>query len=87
MTQRLVHISPLQAGKVAAVLYGMLSLFFVPFLMLPGLLGSKSAMPIWVSLLIIPLYVIAGFLGSMLMAWLYNLIADWVGGIEITLQS
>ena len=95
MTQRLLHISPLQAGTVAAVLYGMLSLCFAPFLMLPGILGLKNmtlwdAMSIWVfwlPLLFIPVYVIAGFLISVLMAWFYKLIADWVGGIEITLQS
>ena len=87
MIQRIVRIAPLQAGKVSAILYGMISLFFVPFLVLPGFLGSKNAMPVWVPLLFIPLYVIAGFLISVLMAWLYNLIAGWVGGIEITLQS
>jgi hypothetical protein len=87
MIQRVVRIAPLQAGKVSAILYGMISLFFVPFLMLPGFLGAKNAPPVWVPLLFIPLYVIAGFLISVLMAWLYNLIAGWVGGIEITLQS
>jgi hypothetical protein len=87
MIQRLVRIAPLQAGKVSAVLYGMMSRFFVPFLMLSAFFGAKNAMPgwvIWMPLLFIPVYVIAGFLMSMLMAWLYNLIAGWIGGIEVT---
>jgi hypothetical protein len=84
MIQRVVRIAPLQAGKVSAVLYGMVSLFIVPFFMLPGFLGAKNAMPVWVPLLFIPVYVIAGFVMSVLMAWLYNLIAGWVGGIEVT---
>jgi len=86
MTQQVVRITPVQAGKVTAVMYGIMSVVFVPFLMLLGLLGAKNAFPVWLALLFIPFYVIAGFVMTVVMAWLYNLIAGWVGGIEITLQ-
>jgi hypothetical protein len=86
MTQQVVRITPVQAGKVSAVMYGIMSVVFVPFFMLPGLLGAKNAFPVWLALLFIPFYVIAGFVMTVVMAWLYNLIAGWVGGIEITLQ-
>jgi len=87
MVQRLVRIAPVQAGKVFAVMYGIMGLVFVPFFMLPGLLGAKDAPPVWLALLFIPLYVIIGFIGTALMAWLYNAIAGRVGGLEITLQA
>ena len=45
MIQRLVRIASLQAGKVSAVLYGMMSLFFIPLLMLSAFFGAKNAMP------------------------------------------
>jgi hypothetical protein len=86
MTQQVVRIAPVQAGKVTAVLYGIMSVFVVPFFMLPSLLGVKGAFPVWLALLFIPFYVIAGFVMTVVMAWLYNLIVGWVGGIEITLQ-
>ena len=87
MIQRVVRITPLQAGKVTAVLYGIMSVFLVPFFMLPGLLGAKNAFPVWLALLFIPFYVIAGFVMTVVMAWLYNLVAGWVGGVEVTLES
>jgi hypothetical protein len=87
MIQRIVHITPIQAGKVAAIYYGILGVIFSPFLMLPALLGAKDAFPVWVPLVVVPLYVLGGFVMTVVMAWLYNLIAGWVGGIEVTLQS
>jgi hypothetical protein len=86
MTQQIVRIAPVQAGKVTAVLYGIMSVFVVPFFMLPSLLGARGAFPVWLALLFIPLYVIAGFVMTVVMAWIYNLIVGLVGGIEITLQ-
>lgn len=87
MIQHVIRIAPLQAAKVTAVLYGIMSIVFVPFFVLPSLFGVKNALPLWMPLLLIPLYVIFGFVMTVVMAWLYNLIAGWVGGFEITLQS
>jgi hypothetical protein len=33
------------------------------------------------------LYGVMGFIGGLLVAWLYNLVAPAVGGIELTLES
>jgi transmembrane protein DUF3566 len=43
--------------------------------------------PLWIPFLFIPFYAIAGFVMTALMASLYNVIAGWVGGLEITLHS
>ena len=84
---RVARIAPLQAAKVASVMYGIVGVVMVPFFLLPGLLGAKNALPLWIPLLFIPFYVIAGFVMSAVMTWLYNVIAGWVGGLEITLRS
>ena len=85
--QHVTRISPLQAGKVASVMYGIFGVVMVPFFLLPGLLGTQGALPLWIPLLFIPFYVFAGFVVTALMAWIYNVIVGWVGGLEITLQS
>jgi len=86
MVQRVVRVAPLQAGKVFALMYGAFSLVFFGFLMLPALLGVGGGPPIWFAVLFIPLYVIGGFVATSSMAWLYNIIASWVGGIELTIE-
>lgn len=87
MKQRVVRIAPLQAAKVSALIYACISLVIAPILMLPALMGNKDAMPVSVSLLFIPLYVIIAFVGTIAMTWLYNLIAGRIGGIEITVET
>jgi len=32
------------------------------------------------------LYGVIGFIGALIMAWLYNLLASWVGGIEVDIS-
>ena len=86
MTQRIVRIAPMQAAKMLSVLYGIFSLLFLPFFMLPVLLGAKNAPPMWLPLLFVPVYVIGSFLMTALMAWLYNVVARWVGGLEIATE-
>ena len=86
MVHRVNRIDPLSAGKIAALLYGIMGLIFVPFFMLASLVGQDDALPVWVWLLLPPFYIVAGFVGTALGALLYNVIAQWVGGIEVTLD-
>ena len=92
MTKRIQHIAPLQLGIVLATLYGALSLIFVPFILLFSLLGVKSqggagffAGGIVFIILIPFLYAAAGFIGGVIAGAIYNLLAQWSGGIEFTL--
>lgn len=99
MTKRLKRIAPVQFGIVVGILYGLISLIFVPFFLL-GILAASFAPaedradhPMLGPLLglvfcvVIPFaYAVIGGLLGMLIAWLYNVIAGWVGGIEIEVE-
>ena len=87
MKQHVVRIAPLQAAKVSALMYACISVVLTPIFALPALMGVKDAMPVWASLLFVPIYVVTAFAGTMGMTWLYNVIAGRIGGIEITVQT
>ncbi len=85
MKKQITSISPLQAAKVSALLYFILTIPFV-VLMAIGFSMSPASnhFPI-VMIFIMPFaYAIAGFIFTILGAWIYNLVAKWVGGIEFT---
>ncbi|MEO5960680.1 MAG: DUF3566 domain-containing protein [Opitutaceae bacterium] len=98
MKKRLKRLAPLQTGIVLAVLYALLSLFAVPFFMLAGAGMAAAAqqsgaqMPFTflfgVGALFLPvLYAIFGFIGGVIAAAVYNLVAKWTGGLELTLED
>lgn len=85
MTHRIPRISPHQAAKVVAVLYALLSLFFIPFLFLATLADpSSEAMPLWLVVFFPLLYAGFGYVFTALACWIYNVVAGWMGGVEIT---
>jgi hypothetical protein len=86
MKKRISHISVLQQGIVCAVLYGLLSLIAVPFLILGALFGHGGAGAILFIFLPI-VYAIVGFIAGVITAFVYNLVAGWTGGIELTFSD
>jgi hypothetical protein len=90
MSKRIARIAPWQAGKLFAVIYFGISLFFVIlFAFFSGLLPS-GARPHFgmISLLLLPfLYALAGLIFVPLACWVYNLAAGLVGGLEISLTD
>ena len=83
MITRIRKFSILQTGKLLAVLYGFLSVLFLPFLLLAFVMNPKEAI---VLIFIIILYPLMGFIGGIIGAAIYNLAASLVGGLEITLD-
>ena len=85
MKTRIVHVSKLQSAKVMAVLYMVIAIpltlaSFVPLL-------AMHQPVAWHIILWVPfLYAVIGFVFTFLGAWLYNGIAQLVGGIEFTLS-
>ena len=97
MNKRLTRISPVKAGLVLGVLYGLLGCIAIPFLLIAGVAAGaaasqagSSAVPFGflfgIGALLVPvLYGVMGFIGGLIVAAVYNLVAKWTGGIEITL--
>ena len=79
-----------QSAKVLGVLYLLLGLLFIPLFLLMGMFSPGGegfpfgtmfavAMPV--------LYGIIGIVSGAIGAGLYNLVAGWVGGIEVELDQ
>jgi hypothetical protein len=92
VTQRISRIEPWQAGKLFALIYFFLSLFFVILLMIfsaiapmpPGLTPKFGA----ATLIVVPfLYALAGLIFVPLGCWIYNLAAGVVGGLRVSLTE
>jgi hypothetical protein len=98
MTRQIRRITPLQLGKVLGITYGLLALLIVPiFLVFAVIAGIASrgqggagtplaaflGMGIGFAIFAPVLYAVMGFLTGVVGAFAYNLVAGWVGGIEV----
>ena len=96
------HIGVLSCAKLMGILYALFGLIVGVFFSLFGLLGlaaglaggregapgaAVSALFGVGAIIFMPvLYGLMGFVGGLLMAWLYNLVAKLAGGIELELS-
>lgn len=85
----LKKIDPYQAGKVSGIIYFLISLLFIPFLLLfaifapdtdneLGIVGS-----IGMAIFLPILYGVMGFIFGALGAWIYNVTFGLHGGIKV----
>jgi len=86
----LKRIGPYSCAKVSAVLYFIIGLLVGLLFSLIALIGatignSPESMIFGVGAVVIfPIfYGIIGFIGGAFMAWLYNRVVGWIGGIEM----
>jgi hypothetical protein len=93
--RRLKSIAPLQLGKMLAILYGIMGLLFVPFFLLMSLASASMPAQQRVGMmafgagfaLAMPfLYAGMGFVCGALGALIYNVVAKWIGGIEVEVE-
>jgi hypothetical protein len=93
MKKQLTHISPLRAGIVLGVLYGLLGLVFVPFILLAALFGIRAGGApaafggVFFAMFFPVLYAVLGFIGGIIASAIYNLVAKWTGGLEFEVQD
>jgi hypothetical protein len=102
MQLKLRRIAPLQAGKLLAAFYGLLSLIFVPFALFFMAMGSFAArhqggstpplplmfgMGIGLLIMLPVFYAGMGFIFGVLSAWIYNVLAGWMGGFELEFET
>ena len=96
MKVRIKKIPPLQAAKIAAAIYGCMSLVFVPFMAIFAIAGAAApggdaavaaGMGIGMMIFMPVMYIIMGFVGTLIGTAIYNLIAGWLGGIELHFEA
>jgi hypothetical protein len=99
MIKTLKRVEPIQLGKVLGVLYGLMSLIFVPFFLMfsfiisamPKASGApNAAFPASVGMvmaILMPfMYALMGFITGVIGAVLYNVVAKWMGGIQVEVE-
>lgn len=88
MKQKIQRIAPLQLGKLLAVIYALFSVVFIPFIMLSAFMSPEGSGPGILFAIGMPiLYIVLGFIGGIIGAFIYNLSAKWVGGVEIEIET
>lgn len=93
MKKQLTYIAPLKAGIILGLLYAILGLILVPFFLIVALLGGKTgnslpaAFGAGFAILLPVFYGVVGFIGGIIMAALYNLVAKWTGGLEFEVRD
>lgn len=90
------RVGPLSFAKITAILYALMGLLFGAIFSLISLAGFAAAgqqegaagMLFGVgAIVVLPIfYGVLGFVFSLIAAALYNLIAGWVGGVELDVQ-
>lgn len=90
-TRRIRRINPVQAAKIVATLYLFIGVIFVPIFIFisrfsPQGGGFFAGLGVGLAVLVPVLYAAFGFVGTLIAAALYNLVAGWVGGIEIEVE-
>lgn len=98
MKRTLKSVAPLQLGKILAALYGLAALLFIPVFVLVALIGvaapgssGKAAMTslflgVGMCIAMPVFYAVMGFLIGVIGAWIYNLLAKWIGGIQFEVE-
>jgi len=99
MKKRLTHVDPLKLGITLGIIYGIMSLIIaVPVFLIMSLAGAASAargggqaLPAIFSgvfVIFLPIiYAVIGFIGGVIAAFTYNLVAKWTGGVEFTTEE
>ena len=91
-------VKVLSVAKIMGAVYGAIGLLFLPFILLMSLAGSLVPRQegqgglgmiagLFFGLFAPVIYGAMGFILGALSAFLYNLFAKWVGGIEVQVQA
>lgn len=86
MKRRITHVAPVQAAKMFAAFSFLATLPFLLLTMIPMVAMPAEVQPYMTPyLLLVPFfYALVAFIFAVLAAWLYNLVARFVGGLEVT---
>lgn len=89
MKKRITHINPWQLGKILGGVYFALLLILMPIFVIAMVmshsLGRSEGLFLVMGAPII--YGIVGFIAGVIIGAVYNLLAKWTGGIEVTVED
>lgn len=90
----LKRLGPLSCAKVSGVLDGLIGLIVGAVFSLIAIVGAvigHSSTGVFFGIgavVVFPiLYGVFGFVGGAIMAWIYNLVVGWTGGIEVEFED
>lgn len=85
MKRQIKHVAVGQCGKVMAGIYLIIAIPMVAFMLLrTSMSNGTSSFGIGGAIFMVVLYPLLGYLSGVVGAWLYNLVAARIGGIEYT---
>jgi hypothetical protein len=88
MTHQIRRFGVIQTAKVFGVLYALVGLLIAPFLALSAFIGPAIGLtPLVLALLAPVFYGVLGFIMMAIAAALYNVVAGWIGGIDVELTN
>jgi hypothetical protein len=77
-----------QMAMVLGVLYVLIGVIFLPiFFIVTALSPAETGFGMGFALSLPLIYGVAGFISGAVGAFLYNIVAGWVGGIEVELEN
>ena len=86
MRQQIRKFGVGQTAKVVGVLYALIGLLFIPFFLIMSSVAPKETgfgFGAGFALAVPIMYGVFGFIGTAIACALYNMVAKWVGGIEV----
>ncbi len=88
MSQQIRRFGIGQTAKVVGVIYAVMGLVFVPVFFLAAMFAPKeTGLGTGFALALPILYGVAGFIFTAIGCAIYNLVAGWVGGVEVELEG
>jgi hypothetical protein len=89
MSQQIRRFGVGQTAKVVGVLYTLMGLLIVPIFAVGAILSpeSEQAFPLWLVACLPVLYGLLGLIFTAIGCLVYNLVAGWVGGIEVEVEE
>jgi hypothetical protein len=77
-----------QTAKVIGVLYALMGLVFVPIFLVSAMFAPKeTGLGTGFALALPILYGVCGFIFTAIGCAIYNVVAGWVGGVEVELDG
>ncbi len=86
MRVRVVRVGIHKTSSVLALVYGIVFVLMVPFLAILDM-TEQEPVPVWVFVLLIPIYVVLVYVVTALACALYNWISRLLGGVELELAE